>query len=105
MKRDHTRLPHGGFVLRGGKTGWNKENGHVIEYSLKLDSNPEFTSSIIVSYARAAYRMNAEGQNGCKTVFDIAPDTLLRRAQRNLEENIYKIHCRVRETLSTDSAI
>ena len=72
LKRDHNRLPHGGFVLRSGKTGWNKEN-HIIEYSLKLDSNPEFTSSIIVAYARAAYKMNQEGQKGCKTVFDVAP--------------------------------
>ena len=73
LKRDHNRLPHGGFVLRSGKTGWNKENHHIIEYSLKLDSNPEFTSSIIVAYARAAYKMNREGQKGCKTVFDVAP--------------------------------
>ena len=73
LKRDHNRLPHGGFVLRSGKTGWNKENHQIIEYSLKLDSNPEFTSSIIVAYARAAYKMNQEGQKGCKTVFDVAP--------------------------------
>ena len=73
LKRDHNRLPHGGFVLRSGKTGWNQENHHIIEYSLKLDSNPEFTSSIIVAYARAAYKMNQEGQKGCKTVFDVAP--------------------------------
>ena len=73
LKRDHNRLPHGGFVLRSGKTGWNKENHPIIEYSLKLDSNPEFTSSIIVAYARAAYKMNQEGQKGCKTVFDVAP--------------------------------
>ena len=70
---DHSGLPHGGFVIRSGKTGWNNENSHVIEYSLKLDSNPEFTSSVIVAYARAAYRMNQEGQKGCKTVFDVAP--------------------------------
>ncbi len=73
LKRDHNRLPHGGFVLRSGKTGWNNENHHILEYSLKLDSNPEFTSSIIVAYARAAYKMNQEGQKGCKTVFDVAP--------------------------------
>ena len=71
--RDHKGLPHGGFVLRSGKTGWNEENSHVIEYSLKLDSNPEFTSSVIVAYARAAYRLSREGQKGCRTVFDIAP--------------------------------
>ncbi|WP_125142757.1 diaminopimelate dehydrogenase [Clostridium transplantifaecale] len=86
MKRDHSRLPHGGFVLRGGKTGWNKENGHVIEYSLKLDSNPEFTSSIIVAYARAAYKMNAEGQSGCRTVFDIAPGYLVAESAAELRK-------------------
>lgn len=76
MKRDHSRLPHGGFVLRSGKTGWEKENHHVIEYSLKLDSNPEFTSSVIAACARAVYRMNREGLTGCKTVFDVAPSYL-----------------------------
>lgn len=73
MKRDHSGIPHGGFVIRSGKTGWNGENSHVIEYSLKLDSNPEFTSSVLAAYARAAYRLSKEGQTGCKTVFDIAP--------------------------------
>ena len=73
LDRDHSGIPHGGFVIRSGKTGWNDENSHVIEYSLKLDSNPEFTSFVIVAYARAAYRMNQEGQKGCKTVFDVAP--------------------------------
>ena len=73
LKRDHSGIPHGGFVIRTGKTGWNDENSHVIEYSLKLDSNPEFTSSVLVAYARAAYRMNKEGQSGAKTVFDVAP--------------------------------
>lgn len=73
MKRDHSGLPHGGSVIRTGVTGVNKENKHVIEYSLKLDSNPEFTGSVIVAYARAAYRMNREGNTGCKTVFDVAP--------------------------------
>ena len=73
LKANHSGIPHGGFVLRSGKTGWNGENKHLIEYSLKLDSNPEFTSSVIVAYARAAYRMSQEGQKGCKTVFDVAP--------------------------------
>ena len=73
LKAEHSGIPHGGFVIRSGKTGWNRENSHVIEYSLKLDSNPEFTSSVIVAYARAAYRMNKEGQSGAKTVFDVAP--------------------------------
>lgn len=71
--RDHSEIPHGGFVFRTGVTGLNKEHTHVIEYSLKLDSNPEFTSSVIVSFARAIYRLNKEGNTGCKTVFDIAP--------------------------------
>ena len=73
LERDHSGIPHGGFVLRSGKTGWNGENSHIIEYSLKLDSNPEFTSSVLCAYARAAYRLSNEGQHGCKTVFDIAP--------------------------------
>lgn len=73
LKRDHSGIPHGGFVFRSGKTGWNKENTHIIEYSLKLDSNPEFTSSILVACARAVYRLSLEGQTGCKTLFDIPP--------------------------------
>ena len=87
LKRDHSRLPHGGFVLRSGKTGWNEENNHIIEYSLKLDSNPEFTSSIIVAYARAAYKMNQEGQTGCKTVFDVAPGYLCTQSAAELRRN------------------
>ena len=70
---EHSGIPHGGMVLRSGVTGWNKEHKHLIEYKLKLDSNPEFTSSVITAYARAAYRLAKEGQTGCKTVFDIAP--------------------------------
>ena len=73
LKAEHSGIPHGGFVLRSGKTGWNEEHSNLIEYSLKLDSNPEFTASVIVAYARAAYRMATEGQKGCKTVFDVAP--------------------------------
>ena len=73
LDRDHAGIPHGGFVIRSGKTGLNGENTHIIEYSLKLDSNPEFTSSVLVAYARAAARMNREGMSGCKTVFDVAP--------------------------------
>ena len=73
LERDHSGIPHGGFVIRSGKTGWNEENSHIIEYSLKLDSNPEFTASVIVACARAAYRMKQEGMTGCKTIFDIAP--------------------------------
>ena len=76
LDRDHKGIPHGGFVIRTGKTGWEDENSHVIEYSLKLDSNPEFTGSVIAAAARAAYRMNAEGMSGAKTMFDIAPKYL-----------------------------
>ena len=73
LKRDHYGIPHGGVVIRSGVTGVNGEHKHIIEYSLKLDSNPEFTSSVLVAYARAAYRMKLEGMKGCKTVFDVAP--------------------------------
>lgn len=73
LLRDHSGIPHGGFVIHSGKTGWNDENTHVIEYSLKLDSNPEFTSSVLVAFARAAVRMQKEGMIGCKTIFDVPP--------------------------------
>ena len=76
MKTNHSGIPHGGFVIRTGKTGWNEEFNNVIEYSLKLDSNPAFTSSVIVAYARAAYRMAKDGVCGCKTVFDVTPAQL-----------------------------
>lgn len=73
-RKNHSTLPHGGMVLRSGKTGaQDSENGHVLEFSLKLDSNPEFTSSVLIAYARAAYRLNQEGQSGAKSVFDIPP--------------------------------
>ncbi len=88
LKRDHGGIPHGGFVIRSGKTGWNGENQHIIEYSLKLDSNPEFTSSVLVAYARAAYKMANEGQNGCKTVFDIAPAYLSAKSGEELRKNL-----------------
>ena len=74
--RDHSRINHGGFVFRTGRTGSDKENKHVIEYSLKLDSNPEFTGSVLTAYARAIYRLSQKGDYGCKTVFDIAPALL-----------------------------
>jgi len=73
LDRDHSGIPHGGMVFRTGVTGLNGENKHIIEYKLTLDSNPEFTSSVLVAFARAAYRMHSEGQVGCKTVFDVAP--------------------------------
>lgn len=73
LRRDHAGIPHGGLVLRTGKTGMDGRHNHVIEYSLKLDSNPEFTACVLAAYARAAYRMSREGMTGCKTVFDVAP--------------------------------
>ena len=76
MLRDHSDLPHGGFVIRTGRTGINGEHMNAIEYSLKLDSNPEFTASVLVAYARALVRMHKRGDTGCKTVFDIAPGDL-----------------------------
>ena len=76
LKRDHSGIPHGGFVIRTGSTGFNGENKHVIEYSLKLDSNPEFTANVLVAYARAVNRLYCRGDYGCKTVFDIAPADL-----------------------------
>lgn len=76
LDKNHKGIPHGGFVIRTGKTGKEKQNNHVIEYSLKLDSNPEFTASVLVAYARAAYRMRTRGEIGCKTVFDVAPADL-----------------------------
>lgn len=76
LLRDHSGIPHGGFVIRSGKTGINGENNHVIEYSLKLDSNPEFTASVLVAYARAVNKLYIRGDYGCKTVFDIAPADL-----------------------------
>ena len=88
LARDHSGIPHGGFVLRSGVTGWNRENKHLIEYSLKLDSNPEFTASVIVAYARAAYRMNQEGMTGCKTVFDVAPAYLSPLSGAELRKNL-----------------
>ena len=88
MKRDHGSLPHGGFVIRSGRTGWEQEHNNIIEYSLKLDSNPEFTSAVIVAFARAVYRMHQEGQSGCKTVFDVAPAYLSPKSGEELRKHL-----------------
>ena len=88
MKRDHNKLPHGGSVIRTGVTGMDREHKHVVEYSLKLDSNPEFTGAVIAAYARAAYRMNKEGMTGCKTVFDIAPSYLSAQSGEELRAHL-----------------
>ena len=76
FRKNHSGMAHGGFVLTSGRTGKDDENGHVIEYRLKLDSNPEFTSSALLCYARAAYRLNQKGESGCRTILDI-PAALL----------------------------
>ncbi len=86
LRKNHSGIPHGGFVLRSGRTGWDGENSHLIEYSLKLDSNPEFTSSVLAAYARAAYRLSKEGVSGCKTVFDIAPAYLSGKSGEELRK-------------------
>jgi diaminopimelate dehydrogenase len=88
LMRDHKGIPHGGVVLRSGVTGLDNENKHVIEYKLTLDSNPEFTSSVLIAYARAAYRLHKEGQSGCKTVFDIAPAYLHTASGEELRKNL-----------------
>ncbi|MBR4981425.1 MAG: diaminopimelate dehydrogenase [Lachnospiraceae bacterium] len=88
LSKNHSGIPHGGFVLRSGVTGMDKEHKHLIEYSLKLDSNPEFTASVIVAYARAAYRMNKEGMKGCKTVFDVPPAYLSPLSGEELRKNL-----------------
>lgn len=88
LKRDHNEIPHGGKVIRSGVTGINGEHKHIVEYSLTLDSNPEFTASVIVAYARAAYKLNQEGQSGCKTVFDVPPAYLSPKSGAELRKTL-----------------
>ena len=77
LKANHSGIPHGGSVIRSGRTGFDLGTKHTIEYSLKLESNPEFTGSVLAAYARAAYKLKAKGESGCRTVFDIAPALLV----------------------------
>ncbi len=86
LQRDHSTMPHGGFVIRSGKTG--EGTAQVMEYSLKLESNPEFTSSVLVAYARAAYRLHQNGEAGAKTVFDIAPGLLSPKSAADLRKEL-----------------
>ena len=86
--RDHSGMAHGGFVIRSGKTGAELDNGHVIEYSIKLDSNPEFTASVIVAYARAVARMQREGRVGALSVFDVAPAYLSPKSAEELRREL-----------------
>lgn len=88
LDKNHKGIPHGGFVIRNGKTGLNNETNHTIEFSLKLDSNPEFTSSVLVAFARAVYKLNKEGQCGCKTIFDIAPAYLSAKTPEDLRKTM-----------------
>ena len=88
LARDHSGIPHGGFVIRAGKTGVSGEHTHIIEYSLKLDSNPEFTGSVLTACARAAYRMAGKGESGCKTVFDIPPAYLSPLSEEELRRTL-----------------
>ena len=88
LKLNHSKMPHGGFVIRSGKTGLENETNQIIEYSLKLESNPEFTGSILVAYARAVYRLSKKGEIGAKTVFDISPSLLTCKTSKELLENM-----------------
>ncbi len=86
--RDHKEIPHGGFVFRSGVTGFDKEHSHIVEYSLKLDSNPEFTASVLLAYARAIHTLHGEGQTGCRTVFDIAPKYLVAASDEEIRAHM-----------------
>lgn len=88
LNANHKGLPHGGFVLRSGITGFEKENKHIVEYGLKLDSNPEFTGTIVLAYARAAYKMAKDGLSGAKTVFDVAPSYLSPKSGEELRKSL-----------------
>lgn len=88
LRKDHAGLPHGGSVIRNGSTGFSGDNTHTIEFNLRLDSNPEFTASVLVAYARAIYRMHGRGDKGCKTVFDIAPADLSQMSGEDLRKKL-----------------
>ncbi|NLD46629.1 MAG: diaminopimelate dehydrogenase [Clostridiaceae bacterium] len=88
LQKNHSGIPHGGFSIRTGRTGINNENSHIVEYSIKLDSNPDFTANTMVAYARAVYRLNREGVSGAKTVFDIAPAYLTIKSGEEIRKNL-----------------
>lgn len=88
LREKHMGIPHGGSVIRSGCTGWDLTTKHTIEYSLKLESNPEFTGSVLAAYARAAYRMQQNGESGCKTVFDVAPAQLMQESGEALRAHL-----------------
>ena len=86
LEKNHSGLAHGGFVIRTGSTGEN--HGHVVEFNLKLDSNPEFTASVLVAYARAAFRLQREGKSGCMTVLDVPPAYLSAKSGEELRAQL-----------------
>ena len=88
LRENHNTMPHGGFVIRSGKTGKNNDSNEIIEYSLKLDSNPEFTASVLVAYARAVYKLYQKGEYGAITIFDIPPALLSTKTQEELLKDI-----------------
>lgn len=88
LEKNHSKMPHGGVVIHSGKTGFNDENNHLIEYSIKLDANPDFTANVLLAYARAVYRLNKEGIYGAKTVFDIAPAYLSIKSDEELRRTL-----------------
>lgn len=88
LKQNHSSMPHGGFVIRSGNTGREDKTKQIIEYSLNLESNPEFTSSVLLSYARAAYRLNQKGEKGAKTILDIPPKMLSTKTDEELLRTI-----------------
>ena len=88
MARDHSGMPHGGSVLRSGKTGWDEGSTETIELSLKLESNPEFTGSVLAACARAVHRMACAGMTGCKTIFDVPPAWLSPRSGEDLRSHL-----------------
>ncbi|HHT56976.1 diaminopimelate dehydrogenase [Herbinix luporum] len=88
LEKNHSKMPHGGVVIHSGKTGLNDENNHLIEYSIKLDANPDFTANVLLAYARAVYRLNKEGIYGAKTVFDIAPAYLSIKSDEELRRTL-----------------
>lgn len=88
LEKNHSTMPHGGFVLRSGKTGKNLQTKQIAEFSLKLESNPEFTSSVLIAYARAAYRLAQKGETGARTVFDIAPSLLSQKTPEQMRKEL-----------------
>ena len=88
LKKEHSKMPHGGMVIRNGKTGINLENTHTIEYNLDLESNPEFTASVLLAFSRAAYRLKSEGKTGCMTVFDVPPAYLSKKSAEELRKEL-----------------